>query len=330
MKVPRLLLCPLVCAALSPGLARAAAPPEDVQLRAEAVRMLERASLVSTSPRLPNLERTDAFLALDPAYGTREGSFTRVMIQGTGRRDETTFGDYHAVNVYFSGRLYRARTQAVAPPEVANLMRLAPIELVRFNQEDVIRAITARETEGHALRCIEFDTIAGEKTDNNEICVDSASGALMTLKNGNEFIENGDFFAFAGQLVPAKIRYSVGGVLKLEVTQTMTELTDATPDVLEAPPNAQVLSGCTTFRRAFGQSVPQPKPGAGGAISNVLVRGVIGINGRVQDAVVQSTERPDLNPEALTTIQQWQFTPALCNGNPVPVDASIVLHFQGR
>jgi Gram-negative bacterial TonB protein C-terminal len=330
MKPLRLFLSLLILAIPFAKLARAAARPEDVQVRAEAVHLLEHANLVSTSPRLPNLERMDTFLAFDLAYGTREGGFTRVVIQGTGRRDETTFGDYHAVDVWSGGRLYRTRTQPVAPPEVANMMRLAPIYLVRFDHEDVIHAIVAKEEEGRSLRCIEFDTIAGEKTDNNEICVDAASGALATFKNGNEFIENSDFFAFAGQLVPAKIRYSVGGVLKLEITQTMTELTDATPNVLEAPPNAQVLSGCTTFRRAFGQFMPQPKSGGGGAVSDVLLRGVIGINGKVQDAVVQSTERPDLSPEALTTIQQWQFTPALCNGNPVPVDASYVLHFQGR
>ena len=62
------------------------------------------------------------------------------------------------------------------------------------------------------MRCIEFDTTYGEKTDNNKICVDSASGALMTFRNGNELAENSEFFAFAGQVVPAKIRYSVNGV----------------------------------------------------------------------------------------------------------------------
>ena len=329
MKPARPLLFLLVTAA-SLRLVQAAAPTEDIQLRAEAVRLLERANLVSTSPKLPNLERADTFLAFDDAYGTREGSFTRVVIQGTGRRDETTFGDFHSLNVWSRGHLYRTRTQAVAPPEVANLMRITPIYLVRFDHEDVIRAIASNEADGRSLRCIEFDTIAGEKTENNEICVDAASSALVSLKLGNQLVENSNFFSFAGQFVPAKIRYSVGGALKLEVTQSMTALTDVTPDVLEAPPDAQVLSGCTTFRRAFGQFMPQPKPGSGTAVSDVLLRGVIGTNGKVQQAVVQSTELPELNPEALSTIQQWQFTPALCNGNPIPVEASFMVHFQGR
>lgn len=320
-----LLVFAALCSRSSP-----AVPPEDLDLRQEAVRLLERAGMVSTSPRLPDLERTDTFLAFDPAYGTREGSFTRVVIQGTGRRDEVTFGNFHSVRVWTGGRLYRTETQPIAPPEVADFMRITPIWLVHFDHEDVINSIITKEENGRALRCIEFDTIAGEKTDHNEICVDSASGAMVSLKGGNELIENSSFFQFAGQLVPAKVRYSVGGMLKLEITQSLTELTNATPNVLQAPPNAQVLSVCTTFRRAFGQVMPQPKPGFAGGADDVLLRGVIGVNGKVQQAVVQNSERPELNPEALSTIQQWQFTPALCNGNPVPVEASFVLHFQGR
>ena len=74
------------------------------------------------------------------------------------------------------------------------------------------------------------------KTESNELCVDSANGTLLSEKLGNDFIENGDFFPFAGALFPGTISYSDAGVLKMQVTQTMTALTDATPNVLAAPP----------------------------------------------------------------------------------------------
>jgi hypothetical protein len=63
MKTSRLLLGLLIFAIAVPKAARASAPPEDVQGRAEAVRLLEQANLVSTSPRLPNLQRRDTFLS---------------------------------------------------------------------------------------------------------------------------------------------------------------------------------------------------------------------------------------------------------------------------
>ena len=117
----------------------------------------------------------------------------------------------------------------------------------------------------------------------------------------------------------------------LEISQTMTVLRDATPNVLAAPPNTRILQACTTFRRAFGESMPQPKPGNGGGDFDVVARGVIGSDGKVHDAVVQSSERPpDLNAEAVSLVERWVFTPALCNGRPVVPEASFTLHFQAR
>jgi TonB family protein len=117
----------------------------------------------------------------------------------------------------------------------------------------------------------------------------------------------------------------------MEIQQSMTVLTDATPNVLAPPPNARTYTrGCKVFRRAFGQSMPQPKPGNGGTEADVVVRGMIYPDGRIHDAVVQSSERSELNAEALDIIHQWTFTPALCDGQPAISEASFTLRFQGR
>jgi hypothetical protein len=303
---------------------------EDVQLRQEAVRLLERAHAVSLAPNLPNLERTVTFRVFNSGSADEEGTFTRVVVQGTGARDEITFGDYHIINVWAGGHLATTRTRELAPPDVVTVMRLTPISLIRFDHEDVIQAITARQMGGRSLRCIEFDTIAGQKSENNELCMDVGNGTLVSEKLGEELIENSDFFPFAGALIPGKITSSDSGIPKIEISQTMTELMDATPNVLAAPPNAQILHFCTTFRRPLGESMPQPKPGNGGEDFDVVVRGIIGEDGKVHDAVVQSSERPDVNSEALGLIQQWVFTPGLCNGRPNPTEASFMLHFQAR
>ena len=53
----------------------------------------------------------------------------------------------------------------------------------------------------------------------------------------------------------------------------MTALTDATANVLVAPANAVMHKICTTYRRPFGVSMPQPKPGNGGADGTSLAKG---------------------------------------------------------
>ena len=100
--------------------------------------------------------------------------------------------------------------------------------------------------------------------------------------------------------MPGKINYSFAGVPRLEISRTMTVLTNATPNVLAAPPNAQILLAWTTFRQAFGESMPQPKPGNGGGDFDVLVRGLIGTDGKAHDAVVRGSERSDLHAEAVS------------------------------
>jgi TonB family protein len=318
------------CALLAVLIAPTLGSGQELQLRSEAIRLLERANRVSIAPALPNLERAVSFRVLDAGTASQEGTFTRVVVQGTGRRDEVTLGDYHVVNVWAGGHLATTRTKEVAPPEVASVMRLTPIRLVRFDHEDVINAIVDRQAGERTLRCIQFNTVAGQRSEDNELCVDSESGVLMSEKLGSELIENSDFFSFSGALIPARINYTYAGIPKLEISQTMTVLNDPTANVLAAPPDAQIRQFCTSFRRAFGENMPQPKPGNGTGETDLVLRGIIGKDGQVHDAVVQSSERPELDSEALSLIQQWTFTPSLCNGNPNATQASFTLHFLGR
>ncbi|MGO9649064.1 MAG: energy transducer TonB [Terriglobales bacterium] len=303
---------------------------QDIRVRQEAVHLLERGNAVTTPVKLPDLERIDSFRVFGPDQAVKDGTFTRVVIQGTGRRDETTLGDYHLVDVIVNGGMSRAQSQVVAPPEVKTLMRVTPIYHVSFNNEDVIHAIANREVNGQAARCIEFDTVVGQKSQPNEICVDAATGAIVLEKLNEERIEYQDFFLFAGALIPARIDYSSTATASMEIKQTMTVLTETIPNVLVAPPDAVAWVNCQPYRRAFGQSMPQPKPGNGGSEVDVVVRGVISEDGRVHDAVIDSSERPDLNAEALQLIHQWVFTPPMCNNQPTSAEASFTLHFQGR
>jgi hypothetical protein len=304
---------------------------QDPNVRAQAVELLEKANGISLSPQMPNVKRTDEFQVLDTSSPVREGMFTREVIQGAGRREEMAFGDFHAVDVWTPSGLKDVRTSEIRPAEVTTVMRFTPVWRVMFADDDVIRSIVDKAGEGEQkLRCIEFDTIRGQRTDNNEICVDAATGALARQKIGSQLVEYSEFFSFAGALLPGKIFYSSDGVRKLEIAQTMVELKDSADSVLGAPPNADVRPWCTTYKRAIGERMPQPKEGNSGGNVDVVIRGMIGRDGRVHQAVVQSAERPDLGAEALTLVQQWVFSPAVCDGRPSTEEATLVMHFQRR
>jgi TonB family protein len=302
---------------------------QDVKVRERAEHLLERANAASSSPKLPNLERVDTFRVFEEG-AVKEGSFSRVVVQGTGRRDEYAFGDYHLLNVWTNDKVAVTGSGGhLMPPELVNVLRITPIWRVSFDGEDVIRSVTDRPVNGAQAHCIAFDTVRGQRTDSGEICVDANSGVIVVEKVMGEEVENSEFFPFAGALMPGKITHSAGGV-RTEITQTMTPLTDAGPNVLAAPENAQMHGLCTTYRRPFGVSMPQPKAGNGAQMDDIVVRGFVGVDGRLFEPAVQSSERPELNAEALTIAQQWSFTPAMCNGKPDVHEAEITLHFQGR
>jgi hypothetical protein len=307
-----------------------ASPAQDIRVREQAMHLLERGNAVTTPVKYPDLERVDSFQVFGSDQSVRDGTFTRVVIQGTGRRDETTFGNYHLVDVIANGGMSRAQNQPVAPPEVKTLMRVTPIYHVSFNDQDVIHMITNRELDGRAARCIDFDTVTGQKNQPNEICLDAGTGAIVLEKLNEERIEYHDFFAFAGALIPARIDYFSTAASSMEIKQSMTVVTESIPNVLVAPPDAVAWVNCQPYRRAFGQSMPQPKPGNGAGQIDVVVRGMIGRDGRIHDAVIDTSERPDLNAEAINIIHQWVFTPPMCDNQPSSAEASFTLHFQGR
>lgn len=303
---------------------------QDPQVRSEAVELMERAVAASVAARLPNLERVDTFRALDSPTGAREGMFTRVVVQGVGKREESSFGDYHLVEIWTNGHVTKSGSQQIAPPEIETVYNITPIRIPRFDGEDVIHRIVTKAVAGKNAHCIEFDTIKGQKVENNEFCLDPTNNTLLLSKTGDELIENSDFFSFADQLIPSKITYTFAGIRKLEISQTMTELTESAQNVLAAPPDSQVLSFCRMYRRPIGVTMPQPKPGNGGRDIDVAVRGIIGTDGKIHEAVVQNSERSDLGEEALRLVQQWVFTPAICDGNLNTTESVFMIHFHGR
>lgn len=182
---------------------------EDVKLREQAVHLMEVANAVSLPGGLRNYEHVVTFRVHESDGTVREGTFTRVSAGSAGHRDEITFGEYHAVIVFSGDRISQTQT-TIVPPEVRELRKRLPIQLGRFDKEDVIRSIHDANVLGRAAKCINFDTHFGATLQANQLCVDSERGALLRWQVGDEVIENADFFPIANLWEPAHIRRFVG------------------------------------------------------------------------------------------------------------------------
>jgi protein TonB len=58
----------------------------------------------------------------------------------------------------------------------------------------------------------------------------------------------------------------------------------------------------------------------------VIIEAIIGADGRVKDAKVLRSI-PLLDQAALDAVRQWEFTPTLLNGVPVPVIMTVTVQF---
>jgi hypothetical protein len=306
---------------------------EDVKLREQAVHLMEVANAVSLPGGLRNYEHVVTFRVHESDGTLKEGTFTRVSAGAAGQRDEITFGDYHAVIVFSGDRISQTQT-TIVPPEVRELRKRLPVQLGRFDKEDVIRSIDDANVLGRAAKCINFDTHFGATLQANQLCVDSERGTLLRWQVGDEVIENADFCAIANLWEPAHIRRFVRGALQFEIDQRMTAIEGAMDPNVFLPPSQHwdKTYECRTSRRPVGISTPMPPAGdAGTDTIDVIVHGRIrGSNGNVDQVQIQSSPRPDLNAEALKLVSTWKFLPLLCNDAPATVDGDFVVHFQGR
>jgi TonB family protein len=60
----------------------------------------------------------------------------------------------------------------------------------------------------------------------------------------------------------------------------------------------------------------------------VMIKGVIGKDGRIKDAVVVFSPHPSLSGAALEAVRQWRYKPYMLNGEPVEVQTTINLAFR--
>jgi hypothetical protein len=303
---------------------------QDVRIRQRAETLLEHANSISTPHDFASYEQTITFRSFTPA-GTQQGRFTSVVHGPRSYRDEYEFEAYHLLVVVNGAMIADVGDRAQAPVQVRRMTRLNHPYIVRFDQSDIIRSIQDRQVSGRPAQCIEFDTITGEKSAANEICIDKEFGVLARVHANDETITNSDFFSYRDTFLPAHIVYEQND-LRMELEQTKSGIEcPFDPDFLVPPPNARVVgtrvqrlsASLRTIHAATQAREWRQQCRCDGART-------VRTDGAIRDASIDVSEREDLNQEALRIFRTWRFTPALCDGEAIEIPADATLHFQNR
>src|SRR3954447_22580239 len=199
-------------------------------------------------------------------------------------------------------------------PGVLNLLNeMAPIYLVRFDDQDIIRAITEQET---GKRCLQFETIAGGRQQSNEICVDVQNGWLLSISASDTVTRNSKFFPFQGAYLPGHIERWTSDQKAMELEESVVLKSDYPPDYFVVPESSTGFV-CQEWRRAFEVNTPQPPAGTSMDVIDVKLKGIIHPNGTVSGLMPVEQTHPELNAEAMKLVSTWTYKPATCAGNPV-------------
>jgi Gram-negative bacterial TonB protein C-terminal len=299
---------------------------QDMPVRVEAVRLLERANAVSRPSHVMPSHKIEATFRAYGLDGTIQDGRSNVIISGDIERYETILGSYHAISIHYPDRIVQNGYEP-APPETLELDSLTPLLLGQFDKSDTIHSIRPATVFGRRARCIQFETVNGKTHQSNEICVDEELGTLLRWNVGADLIENTDFVSFVGILLPSHIRHYINGKLRMEIEQKFSVVEDPIDWAALTPPNPDILRACQQYRRPIIQSAPQPASAGAGPWYNVKVQAVIGADGHVYEAAVLPAGREDLERQAVQIVSGWVFSPGVCNGKPIPVGANLVVHF---
>ena len=299
---------------------------QDMPVRVEAIRLLERANAVSHPNHfMPNHRFDVTFRAYDLDGSTQDGT-ANTIISGDIERYEVILGAYHAISIHYPDKI--VQNAYVPPPlETLELNSLTPLLIGRFDKSDTIHSIAPATLFGRSAKCIRFETVNGRTHQSNEICVDSELGNLVRWNVGEDLIEDSDFSSSEGILLPTHIRHYINGKLRMEIEQKFSVIDGPIDWAALTPPHPTTLGTCKQYRGPIIQSAPQPDSAGGGPWYDVEVHGVIGNDGRVHEAAVLPAGRADLEKQALQIVSEWVFSPGLCNGKPITVDADLVVHF---
>jgi TonB family protein len=305
---------------------------EDVQLRNQAVGLMNRAQIVSKVQGGPYNFRTEATFTATAGDGSlQSGSYTRVRGNDGALREDLRFGDYAASSIT-QDALPGWTSNWNDPPYAARKIReLVPYRTQSFDSSDVIEQIRSASYGGRDAYCIEFETIVGEQRLPGEVCVDKASGSMLEVRTGSKLWEYSDYFTVKGALMPAHIVYRESS-FSMNADMTMKALEEKPEEAFVVPEDWMHGFACKQGSLPVAKSAPQPRGegGPGAPVTDINVHLLVSAKGTVLNAEVVKPVRDDLDKEAQKLASTWVFEPGTCNGHAQDFKIDVTIHFQGR
>ena len=333
---------PVACLVLLPSMCLAQNPPapgvqQDPQTRAEA--LLDKARQLSDirSPHSPafRLKATFSFIGTD--LEIVQGTFTEVWASNEQWRRETIVKDYRRVEVGGANRMWKLDNTEDFPEQAAELPRLPqvfPSKSKTFNFESISDRPDANPPAECAL------TPPDSSHQKSAFCFDKKDGLLLESffpeSRSRNVVENscdyGSFQKIGVFLFPREMTCFEDRHRKLDAKVVELSLEPSPDPALFAHPAGALELGICPVKAEPPRAVSAPSPrwpvGARDQGSQVMLSLVVDSKGKAQNVKVVNSAGARIDQAAVTTVRNWRFKPAICNGEPMPAMINVQVDFR--
>jgi hypothetical protein len=158
----------------------------------------------------PANEEAFTFHISNPEPGAASDGSIRIGVTRPAlKRWEFVYGTYQLSQVQNDAEFATYKT-GPEPAAVTMVRKMIPVNLLHFDQSDIIRAVGDRTVDGTPATCIDFETITGARHQSGSICVDKVAGYLIYSKIDDVIIKQSGFYRFNNGFLPGHIERWTG------------------------------------------------------------------------------------------------------------------------
>lgn len=302
---------------------------------AEVVALIERAKQLSDirAEGAPPFQLKLTFKIIEENGASLEGAYTEVWVSKTHWRRETILGDFRRTQIVVDRKRWHLDSATAVPEHLEDSFRLTDIGRFRPEAWKGVK-VEDRRLAGLSVRCLELKNGPYARS---ALCFDKTSGTLVAdfipsqpgTRIGETVCLYNDYQKFGDRLLARSYQCDQDERMKMEarVVELAAPATDQT--VFTQPQGAKESVNCLSpIKAPTVVSQPDPKTLASLVRTLVVIRFIVGTDGKPHDLKVTSAPNRGFDEAALDAVRQWIFKPATCDGEPVEADVSVNIMFH--
>ncbi len=304
---------------------------------AEAATLIEHAKQLSDirAEGAPAFRLKLTFKIINENGSVSEGSYAESWVSKAQWRRESVLADFRRTQVASGRKLWLLDSSTTVPEYLGYFLSLTNIG--RFQAEAWKSGKVAdRQLNGLNVHCLEVKNGPDARS---VLCFDKISGAIVAAfspsQSGSRIGETvcfyNDYQKFGDRELARSYECEEDKHPRIEARVDELAAEPAIDPTFFTPPerakeSVNCLSPIKPPKAVYSPDPPRPQTHTGPAL--VILKMVVGTDGKPHDLKVTSAPNRDFDGAALEAVRQWTFKPGTCDGEPVETQVAVDMNFH--